>query len=244
MTSFGKLLMLFFVSVLMPVISDAKVYLVSVGISDYPGHEMDLRLPVKDAKTMTWLYTRNAELTYVQLLNENATTAKIIAAMDKVFSKAGSNDIVVMFYSGHGYSGGLYVYDGNLSYTQIRRSMAKSRCRNKMILADACFSGKLRTKSKSGSASSVESSDDANVMLFLSSRGDETSIERVGMKNGFFTNYLQKGLRGEADSDRNRTITAKELYDYVHSNVVELSNGKQHPVMWGKFDDDMPVMIW
>lgn len=236
--------MLFFVSVLMPVISDAKVYLVSVGISDYPGHEMDLRLPVKDAKTMTWLYARNAELTYVQLLNENATTDKIVAAMDKVFSKAGSNDIVVMFYSGHGYSGGLYVYDGNLSYTQIRRSMAKSRCRNKMILADACFSGKLRTKSKSGSASSVESSDDANVMLFLSSRGNETSFERVGMKNGFFTNYLQKGLRGGADSDRNRTITAKEIYDYVHSNVVELSNGKQHPVMWGKFDDDMPVMIW
>lgn len=236
--------MLFFVSVLMPVISDAKVYLVSVGISDYPGHEMDLRLPVKDAKTMTWLYARNAELTYVQLLNENATTDKIVAAMDKVFSKAGSNDIVVLFYSGHGYSGGLYVYDGNLSYTQIRRSMAKSRCRNKMILADACFSGKLRTKSKSGSGSSVESSDDANVMLFLSSRGNETSFERVGMKNGFFTNYLQKGLRGGADSDRNRTITAKEIYDYVHSNVVELSNGKQHPVMWGKFDDDMPVMIW
>ena len=64
------------------------------------------------------------------------------------------------------------------------------------------------------------------------------------MKNGFFTTYLQKGLRGGADADKDRVITAKEIFDYVHTNVVELSKGKQHPVMWGKFSDDMPVMNW
>lgn len=81
-------------------------------------------------------------------------------------------------------------------------------------------------------------------MLFLSSRGNETSIERRDMKNGFFTSCLQKGLRGGADVNRDRVITAKELFSYVSRNVKLLSNDKQHPVMWGKFSDNMVVMKW
>ena len=81
-------------------------------------------------------------------------------------------------------------------------------------------------------------------MLFLSSRSNETSIARRDMQNGFFTTYLQKGLRGGADVNRDRIITAKELFNYVHENVVKISKGKQHPVMWGKFSDNMPVRVW
>ena len=81
-------------------------------------------------------------------------------------------------------------------------------------------------------------------MLFLSSRGNETSIERRDMKNGFFTSCLQKGLRGGADANKDRTITARELFNYVSTNVKTLSSDKQHPVMWGKFSDNMTVMKW
>ena len=81
-------------------------------------------------------------------------------------------------------------------------------------------------------------------MLFLSSRSNESSLEIPSMKNGFFTTYLQRGLRGNADANRDRTITAKELFDFVSTNVIKISKEKQHPVMWGKFSDDMPVMVW
>ena len=84
----------------------------------------------------------------------------------------------------------------------------------------------------------------SNVMLFLSSRGNEFSNERPDMKNGYFTTYLGKGLQGAADANRDRTITAKELFDYVHKGVIELSFGAQHPVMWGNFPDDMTIMKW
>lgn len=222
---------------------DAKVYLVSVGITDYPGTSMDLNLPAKDAQTITWLYSKNTNVEYSQLLNEKATRQNIISEMRKTFAKATSEDIVVLFYSGHGYPGGFAVYDGQLTYTQIRKAMATSKCKNKMIFADACFSGKIRTNGNS-SQSSLQSAKKANVMLFLSSRSNETSIERKDMQNGFFTTYLQKGLRGGADVNRDRIITAKELYDYVHDGVIKISGGKQHPVMWGKFSDNMPVMKW
>lgn len=238
-----KLWILLVMCLLAPIWLNAKIYLVSVGIADYPGTSSDLALPARDAQTVTWVYSKNSAMQYCQLLNKEATKAKIIAAMNKVFSKAGKNDIVVFFYSGHGYGGGFCAYDGELPYKEIRKAMAKSKCRNKMIFADACFSGKIRTGGTS-SQSEIAEAQRANVMLFLSSRSDETSLERRDMQNGFFTTYLQKGLRGAADVNKNRVITAKELFDYVHSNVVNLSNGKQHPVMWGKFSNDMPVMNW
>lgn len=221
----------------------AKVYLVSVGITDYPGTSMDLTLPAKDAETITWLYSKNTNVEYIQLLNEQATMQNVTSSMRKTFAKASTDDIVVLFFSGHGYPGGFVAYDGQLTYTQVRKAMASSKCKNKMIFADACFSGKIRTNGNS-SQSSVQAAQKANVMLFLSSRSTETSIERRGMQNGFFTTYLQKGLRGGADANRDRIITAKELYDYVHKGVIEISHDKQHPVMWGKFSDNMPVMTW
>jgi len=222
-------------------LSEAKVYLVSVGISDYPGSSNDLILPAKDAQTISWLYSKNADTESRQLTDTRATVQNIISAMRSVFTKAATNDIVVFFFSGHGYKGGFAAYDGSLSYEKIRKAMAASKCRNKMIFADACYSGKIRTN---GSQNSVQSAKKANVMLFLSSRSDETSIEIRNMQNGLFTDCLQKGLRGGADANRDRIITAKELYNYVHSNVVNISNGRQHPVMWGRFSNNMSVMKW
>jgi uncharacterized caspase-like protein len=64
------------------------------------------------------------------------------------------------------------------------------------------------------------------------------------MANGVFTASLLRGLRGGADTNRDRMITAKELFDFVHSGVVEKSKGKQHPVMWGQFDDHWVLMDW
>ena len=223
--------------------ASAKVYLVSAGIADYPGTSSDLTLCAKDAETIVQVYRKNASLEYSLLLNEQATKERIVKAMKKVYKNATANDIVVFFYSGHGYPGGFCAYDGNLSYGVLRKAMATSKCRNKMIFADACYAGDMRTGGHS-SQSAVSAAKKANVMLFLSSRSNETSAESRSMENGFFTTYLQKGLRGGADKNRDRVITARELYEYVHSGVIELSNDKQHPVMWGKFADNMPVMKW
>ena len=239
---FRKTVYVIVVAFLLPVYAEAKVYLVSVGISDYPGSSIDLALPAQDARMITWIYSKNTRMQYCLLLDEKARRKNIIDAMNKVFPMAGIDDIVVFFFSGHGYEGGFCAYDGNITYDDIRKAMSNTRCRNKMIFADACYAGKMRTQGRDNSG--INAARKANVMLFLSSRSGETSIEQPSMQNGFFTTYLQKGLRGGADANRDRTITAKELFDYVHRGVVKLSEGRQHPVMWGRFSDHMPVMQW
>jgi hypothetical protein len=107
-----------------------------------------------------------------------------------------------------------------------------------MIIADACYAGKMRITSRQNTNYNSQS-----VMLFLSSRTNETSRE-TKFKNSLFTIFLERGLRGGADKNRDRQITARELYDFVHSGVVEASGNKQHPVMWGKFDNNMTIIKW
>lgn len=218
-----------------------NIYLLSVGVSDYPGTINDLNLPVGDAKDMYELYMRNPRTTAVLLTDVNARKDRIISEAEKLFKKARTNDIVIFFFSGHGdnKSGSFIAYDGYLKYNEIRKMFSGCMARNKMIFADACFSGGLRETSREGFVDNVN-----NVMLFLSSRTNETSIERTSMRNGVFTSSLLHSLKGAADKNRDKVITAKELFVSVSSGVKQLSLNSQHPVMWGNFADDMPVMVW
>lgn len=221
-------------------LSAQKIYLVSVGVADYPGTKNDLTLPAKDATTIQWIYQKNKKAETVLLTNTQATRSNILNSMEHLFAKSTADDIVVLFFSGHGYKGGFVAYDDMITYQDVKRAIAKCRSKNKMIFADACFSGKMRNPGRSSSSSPTS----LKVMLFLSSRDTEVSIERPSMQNGFFTACLQRGLRGGADTNRDRIITAQELFQFVSQGVKKLSNDKQHPVMWGKFDNSMPVMIW
>lgn len=227
-------------------VANARTYLVSVGIADYSGFPQkinSLRLTTADARTIVDLYSKNTSVDYSILLDEKATKDRILRAIRKVFNKASENDIVVFFFSGHGYPGGFCAYDGKLGYDEVRKAMSESKSNNKMMFVDACRSGGMRVDETAAQGATAEAKN-ANVMLFLSSRNNENSIEAKNMKNGYFTTYLRKGLRGNADADRNRTITARELFDFVRDGVIKISNGRQHPVMWGNFDDKMTVMKW
>lgn len=224
----------------------ANTYLVSVGVADYsayPSKVNNLRLTVKDAQTMVNLYSQNRSVDYTLLVNEKATKSRILRAIKKLFNMASENDIAIFFFSGHGYPGGFCACDGKVTYKEVREAMAGSKCKNKMMFIDACRSGGIR-EDEGHVQTAVASARKANVMLFLSSRNNENSIEQRSMENGYFTTYLKYGLAGEADVNRDRVITAKEIFTYVSNGVVNLSRGKQHPVMWGNFSDNMPVMKW
>lgn len=236
-----KSLLLLMMMIFSSIIAEAKIYLVSVGVSDYPGTKNDLRLPHNDAATMQWLYRENKQASTILLMNKKATIANVKDAMKKMFGQATADDIVVLFFSGHGVKGGFVCYDGFLSYGDVSASMSACKSKNKMVFADACFSGAIRDGAQ---VSSKYNSMSNNIMLFLSCRSNEMSIETPKMTNGFFTYALQHGLRGGADKNKDRTITAKELFNYVSAKVKKESNDKQHPVMWGKFPDNMAVMRW
>ena len=216
----------------------AKTYLVSVGISDYPGTEHDLRISDNDAKTIAKVFSVAKQATVSILLNEQATQSALLSTMHTSFMNANSEDIVILYFSGHGTPGALVCHDGLLTYQHIFKMLKGCKASRKVIIADACYAGKMRTNNQQTSSYNSQ-----NVMLFLSSRTNEVSRESR-YKNSLFTIFLERGLRGGADTNRDRYITARELYDFVHKGVIEASGNKQHPVMWGKFDNNMTVINW
>jgi len=47
--------------------------------------------------------------------------------------------------------------------------------------------------------------------------------------HGAFTYAMEKGLKGEVDSNNDGSISARELYFYVSREVISLTNKLQHP---------------
>lgn len=216
----------------------AKVYLVSVGIADYPGEKNDLRISDNDAKTVASVFKATGDASVNVLTNEEATQSALLSTMHSTFEDATSKDAVILYFSGHGTPGALACHDGLLTYKHIFKILKGCKANRKIIIADACYSGKMRIDKELSSVNNTRS-----IMLFLSSRTEEPSQE-TKYKNSLFTIFLERGLRGGADVNKDRNVTAKELYDFVHKGVIDASKSKQHPVMWGKFDNNMTIIKW
>lgn len=228
-------------------VSAQKLYVVSVGIADYKDPQVnDLRWTETDVASFNKVIKSHTNEVY-SLLGNQATHANVYSKIRNVFAKAKPKDTVILYFSGHGYPGGFCCYDmsqkgGGLKYTEIAKLFRECQADNKMVFADACFSGGLRkSKKQSDTSNTIRNVD---VMFFLSSRTNETSQEMIGGPNGQFTRFLVRGLGGGADKNRDKRITAKELYDFVHEGVKTATADKQHPVMWGQFKDTMTVINW
>ncbi len=239
-------------AVFLPVMAmGQKTYVLSVGITHYENIN-DLSVTENDAKLFAQLMsTQGAETTL--LLGEAATHVNIVSALRGVFAKATSQDQMIFYFSGHGYEGGFCCYDmaanstsgaerymGGLSYAEMQVLFRNCRAGKKLVFADACFAGGLRKGEHINI--SVQSARNGDVVYFLSSQTDETSLEMADSGNSLFTYYLVKGLCGEADSNADRYITASEIFNYVYKEVSEYAAKiphAQHPVMWGRFDSNM-----
>ena len=226
------------------------IYVLSVGISDYR-YISDLQKTENDAREFSELYMTHTK-NVTTLLGSQATRENILSSLRSCFAKAGADDIVVFFFSGHGDKGGLCTYDTKgrstlVTYAEVQKAIGSCKAANKQLFIDACYSGGLRDGKKTARPATTARpplSDTQGIMLFLSSRTGETSQENRWADNGFFTQYLIKGLKGAADTDSDRIITAKEIFTYVSAKVSERTRKKQNPVMWGKFNDNMHILNW
>ena len=67
-------------------------------------------------------------------------------------------------------------------------------------------------------------------VVISSASGKEFSFESPEWQNGCFTYSLLEGIKsGNADANKDKTITVSEIRDYVSKRVVELTDGKQNP---------------
>jgi len=224
--------------------SQGKIYAVLVGVSEHQDPSKNLDFSHRDATEMYHLLKKHSSPDRIKLLtNSEARHDNIVRHAQNLFHQAKPEDMVIFFFSGHGNENGFVAHDKNLTYTTLQTIFKDCAANRKMIFADACRSGSLRQPGESGrQATSNNQNVGADVMLFLSSRSDQTSWEYSNLKNGMFTYFLISGLSGKADANKDNLITAIELFNYVNPNVKKKSDGTQTPVMWGNFDKNMVIL--
>ena len=235
-----------------------RVWAVIIGISSY-NHMPVLRYTDDDAYRI-YAFLKSPEgggLPDDQvriLIDEAATRGNILKTMSQVFGKAGPNDLVFLYFSGHGLRGSFLPIDfdgfsNKLYHEEITQILDNSPAKYKLCLADACHSGSLLAMRGVDIPSVLKGYYDnlararAGTALIMSSKSDETSLESSGLRQGVFSHFLIRGLKGEADDNDNKVVTVKELFDFVYDNVREYTGSLQSPVIDGAYDPEMPVSV-
>jgi len=177
----------------------------------------------------------------ITLLDNDATLGRIQSSFRtriKSMIAPGKSDIFV-YYSGHGVPDvnstepylapyGLDTYDiANTGYPlkDLYQQLADSKARSVTTVIDACFSGSSEngTIIKDISPALLRIRNPIfgiqNGTLLTASSSTQVSNWLHSKKHGLFTYYFLLGLHGKADSDRNGSITIREIADYVRDNV-------------------------
>jgi len=232
-----------------------KIWAVVVGVAFYH-HINSLRYTKDDAYRM-YAFLKSPEGgalpdNQIQILvDEDARRDNIVQAIRKIFGQAGKDDLVLFYFSGHGMPGAFlpYDFDGESNYLyheQISQVLKDCSAKYKVCIADACHSGSLEARQR-GLSNNLEAFYDVlkkstgGTALIMSSKAEETSIEFNSFRQGVFTYYLIQGLKGAADSDADKIVTIKELFNYVQREVRNYTSYQQNPVLSGTFDTNMPL---
>jgi len=232
--------------------SQRQIYAVIVGVSDYKNDNLKLDLNYCDDDARSFynlLVTSGVNKENIALLTDyNASKKNIINKLNLIFSKADTNDEVIFFFSGHGSKGSFipYDYDGNyttlLDYSVVKSSFKKCNANKKLCIADACFSGSIKHPSIKSKEKAMTIDKKSGIVVIMSSRDYQTSREMPSLKNGAFTYYLVKGLKGYADKNKDKIITVSEMYFYTKKYVKLETQNKQVPIIFGNFDENMPIL--
>lgn len=241
-----------------PVEIDTKVWAVVVGVASYD-HMPVLRYTDDDAYRF-YAFLKSMEggaLPDEQvriLIDEEASRDNILGNLKEIFDKAGPNDLVVFYFSGHGLNGSFLPidfdgYNNKINHEEVAELFNKCRAKYKLCLADACHSGSIFAM-RSGETEPVIlqyykslSKAVAGTALIMSSKAEETSLESAGLRQGVFSHFLIRGLKGEGDKNQDKVVSVQELYDFIYDNVRAYTGNRQSPVIKGTYDPAMPVAV-
>ena len=193
------------------------------------------------------------------LLDDRATQVNVKDALDRLARRVGKNDLVVVFFSGHGAADQRdrsywVMHDTRidklrataLPESDITELLAQIRTTRLVTFIDACFSAATAnlkpTKSLVDLARIYPQFSGAGRVLISASAGDQLSLvindeEHPGRGHSAFTWHLVEGLGGAGDANADGVVTVSEVWGYVKDRTELTSRregGNQQPQFKGQ----------
>ena len=253
-----------------------RKYALIVGINEYESKDIPaLRFAVRDAAALHKVITdpRSGDFRdeFVVLLTDSSgtppTAANIGRSLTRLRAQARENDLVLVFFSGHGYEEGGRAYllptDADLEaldYTAIERDAFVRQidsivAKKVVVVLDACHAGGISRGGKGVGEDAALSgryydqfSTSQGRAFIASCSGGQLSWEDEKSGHGVFTESLVRGLAGEADSTpEDGLVTLFELRRFLEQDVSGWArrNGKeqQPQVNLESAYGDMPLAL-
>ncbi len=139
-----------------------------------------------------------------------------------------------------------YISTNGYSLDTFYKNLSLLPAKRITVVIDSCFSGNSEagTLIKNISPAILMTTTPIKPLpkgtVFLSAEKDQVSHWYPEMSHSLFTYFFMKGLRGEADKNRDKTITVGELALYLRENVPylarRLTGRDQNPIIKGEMD--------
>lgn len=245
----------------------ARLHLLGIGVNYTPSgrhtppERLKLDYAVADIDDLAAKLERTQAHTYKledpwrnKRLNERATKAGILDALEALLGRVQEGDLAVVHFSGHGamINDNLYLlpYDVDMSrestiratalpMTMLRDELEKIAAKARvLVLLDACHAGGATEDSRVRETSAARLSQalaSVNISVLASSSASQASREDPAWQNGAFTEAVLEALDGAADSNRDGLLSGTELAEYVERRVRALTGGKQSPALELRF---------
>lgn len=209
-----------------PTSNGSRVFALTVGVADYERVDT-LDLTDRDALKLSQTLSAAGVLApeSVTLLNADATRENFIAAFDTITSAVGPDDLLLVFFSGHGdkvegvdtemdgSSETIELFDEALHDYELEEMFANITARTLLVI-DACFSG------------GFDNIIDQRVerMGIFSSDSDVLSLVADKFEAGGYVSLLMRqALEGGADTNGDLAITAGELSEFMRRGFYRIA---------------------
>jgi hypothetical protein len=247
-----------------------KRWAVVIGVGQYESPDIpDLEFAADDAQSVYDFLKSDAAGPFDDVLflkDDQATGAAMRQALFVFLQKAKWNDLVVIYFAGHGAPDpsrpdNLYLLptDADLNSlaatgfpmwdvkTALRRQIASYRV---LVIADACHSAGTADGDVVGGAKGnaiaggfAQLFTPSRRLMMTAANTNEFSLEDARWGgHGVFTHYLVDGLKGQGDENKDGIVTFTELFDYVSKNVRASTEGRQNPQRSGFGDIPLAVV--
>ena len=242
-------------------------YALVVGVGNYQNGWPKLPNPVSDAQEVA--QTLKAIGFRVELLLD-PLSSELKEKLNKLVALEGKekNRAILVYFAGHGYTredaGGrplgyiipkdtvdpdtdeMGFMDKAISMRSIEDSARLIQSKHVLMVFDSCFSGALFTLVRNKPTPYIEDKVCYPVRQFITAGNED---EKVPDKSVFKDVFVQ-GIKDRfADVNKDGYVTGEELGFYLQEQVVNYSNGRQHP-QFGRINDakldkgDFVFQLW
>lgn len=261
-----------------------NLFILSVGTSDYVGRKLDLKYAAKDAVDIAGaleqigkqLLKNTPGKVFSTVLTTDSlatklppTKANIQKAFEDIKKNAKAEDILVVYFSGHGIAMGNEFYyltqamgsfevelEGkgkNISNTELTRWITGIPALKQVLILDACNSGKvvesLSSSSKGLNASQIRAlerlKDRTGMFVLSGSAADKLSYESGKFDQGLLTYSLLQGMKILGSKNESR-VDVMQWFQRSCDEVPLLAKdiqGVQTPMLVGPLHGSFDVGI-